>query len=158
MTPALAALALLVPAASAAAPDLTLAGKIGLPQPVGVQALATFSDERGPRWDLDLLVEPSRYQQSLSAGGAFRPFHNAVTVGVRARWLQLHPPWSRGYVFALDNALGLGPEIGGRWTLLREERLYLSALLGGIFCPRLRTALPPLLTADLAVGWRIGGR
>jgi hypothetical protein len=137
---------------------LYVLGKLGLNQPVGAQALLSLQDERGPRWDLDLLVEPSRQWQSLSLGGAFRPFHNALAVGVRARWLQLHPPWSRGYVFALDSAFAVGPELGGRWGLLSDDRLMLGLGLGAVFSPWGRAALPGTLTVDLSLGWKVKER
>jgi hypothetical protein len=133
-------------------------GKLGWFQPVGAQALLSLADARGPRWDLDLLVEPSRYWQSMSLGGGFRPLHNALTLGARARWIQQHPPWSRGYVFALDNALALGPEIAGRWTLGAQDRLMISLAVGGVFSPWGRAALPPMFTLDLGVGWRVANR
>ncbi len=137
-------------------PDrLYLAGKLGWPQPVGAQALLSLADGRGSRWDVDLLIEPSRYQQSVSLGGGFRPFRAAFVVGARARWLQLHPPWSRGYVGALDNAVAVGPEIGGRWGLLADDKLLLSLGLGGLFSPWGRAALPPMVTLDLGVGWKV---
>jgi len=135
-----------------------VAGKLGVPQPVGIQALYSLADGQGPRWDLDLLLEPSLYQQSMGVGAGFRPFHNALVVGARARWLQLHPPWSRGYVFALDSALGLGPELGARWGLLSDDRLLVSLTAGGLFSPWGRAALPPMITMDLGVGWKIGER
>lgn len=137
---------------------LYVLGKLGWYQPVGAQALMSLADGRGPRWDLDLLVEPSRYWQSVSLGGGFRPFHNALAVGARARWLQLHPPWSRGYVFALDNAVALGPEIAGRFALGSRDKLMLSLTLGGVFSPWGRAALPPMFTLDLGVGWMVKGR
>jgi hypothetical protein len=134
---------------------LYVLGKLGLSQPVGAQVLVNLSDERGPRWDLDLLVEPSRQWQSLSVGGAFRPFHNALHLGARARWMQLHPPWSRGYVFALDNALAVGPELGGRWGMLSDDRLMLGLGVGAVFSPWGRAALPTTYTLDLSVGWKV---
>jgi hypothetical protein len=152
-----------VDATSAATPPwptdkLYVGGKVGWFQPVGVQAVASVADDRGPRWDLDLLLEPSRYAQSASLGGGFRPLHHALMLGARARWLMAHAPWSRGYSFALDNSLALGPEIGGRWGLLQDDKLLVSFTLGGVFSPWGRAALPPMLTLDLGVGWKVKER
>ncbi len=137
-------------------PDrLYVSAKLGWPQPVGVHALMSLADEQGPRWDLDLLVEPSSYQQSLSAAVGFRPFHNALALNARVRWLQRHPPWARGYIFAVDNAITLSPEVHGRWTLGAEDKLLISAGLGGLFSPWGRAAMPPMFTIDLGVGWQV---
>jgi hypothetical protein len=151
-----------VSAASAAPASPTdrlyIAGKLGFPQPLGVQALASMGDQKGPRWDLDLLVEPSRYWQSCSLGGAFRPFHNALFLGARGRVLQLHPPFSRGYSLRHDTALALGPELGARWTPGKEDKLLISLGLGGLFTPWGRAAVPPMFTLDLGVGWKVKER
>lgn len=137
-------------------PDrLYVGAKVGWFQPYGAQALYNFADGQGPRWDVDLLVEPSRYTQSVSLGGAFRPFRNALAIGVRARWLQLHAPWSRGYVAPLDNALALGAELGGRWALTKNDKLLVSLTLGGTASPWGHVALPPMITVDLGVGWQV---
>ena len=142
-----------------APPDrLYASAKLGWFQPYGVQALYSMADGQGPRWDLDLLVEPSRYQQSVSVGGGFRPFHNALVVGVRGRWMMLHAPWSRGYVGSLDNALALGGELGGRWALTRENKLLVSFTAGATASPWGSVVLPPMITLDLGVGWQVARR
>ncbi len=144
-----------VSSASSTAEDrLYVAGKLGFPLPVGVQALAIMGDDKGPRWDLDLLLEPSRYWQSLSVGGAFRPFHNALFLGGRARALQLHAPFTRGHSWRLDSAFVVGPELGARWTPGQEDKLLVSLGVGGLFSPWGAAALPPMFAIDLGVGWK----
>ncbi len=130
-------------------------GKLGWFQPVGVQALYTFAGAKGPRWDADLLVEPSRYWQSVSLGGGVRPFHNALAVGVRGRWIQQHAPWSRGYSGLAESAFGLGAELGGRWALLGSDQLHLSLMAGVTASPWGSAIIPPMITIDLGVGWKV---
>jgi hypothetical protein len=125
--------------------------------PVGLQAQLGFGRDDRPTWDLDLLVEPSRAWQALGVGAAWRPFHNAFALGGRARWLQLAPPWSRGYHFAWDNALSLGLDLGGRWTLA-QDRLQLSAGLGAFVTPIAVPEVPPLIEAHLGAAWRVAER
>jgi len=128
--------------------------QVGTLLPGGAQAQLGFSDGARPTWDLDLLVEPSRLLQSVSLGAAWRPFHNALAVGGRARWLQLHPPWSRGYQARYDNALALGLEAGGRWGVLAGARLQLSAGAGAFLTP-LGADLPLLLELHAGAAWRL---
>ncbi|MFH1463340.1 MAG: hypothetical protein ABIO70_03035 [Pseudomonadota bacterium] len=123
--------------------------------PVGVAAQLGFGDDVRPTWDLDLLVEPSRTWQSVSLGAAWRPLRNAFAVGGRARWLQLHPPWSRAYHAAWDNALALGLELGGRWGLMDYDRLQLSAGLGAFVTPIGAADLPPMIEAHVGAAWRV---
>jgi hypothetical protein len=160
----LAALAALAPAVASAAepapapaPELRIAvgGQLGVVFPVGLDGLVLL--DRGDRhlFDVDVSWQPSAYWQSYAVGGAWHPFGGALFVGGRLRWLQLHPPWSRGYDADLDDQLGLGLEVGLRGWLDGRRRFLGTVTLGALAVPSDDTELPILYTVSVGLAYRV---
>lgn len=86
---------------------IAVGGQLGFPHVMGAVGRGTFSWAGKPRFDVDVLWEPSAYLQSYSIGGAWRPGDWLFGIGPRVRLMQFGPPWGRG----ADRAgvhLGLG--------------------------------------------------
>ena len=131
---------------------LHAAAEVGLLMPVGLGTIFSLAYEQRPRWDFDFFWEPSNYLQSYSLGGAYHPFDRIFFVGARVRWIQLHPPFSRGFHARRDNQPALGPEIGVRLTLGRDRTFLPFASLGATFFPSATTSLPPMYTLNVGMG------
>ncbi|MEI8258890.1 MAG: hypothetical protein WCJ30_24745, partial [Deltaproteobacteria bacterium] len=91
---------------------LHVGAQFGVAPFFGLFGMATFYAQGRPRWDADVLWEPSGYLQSYSVGGAYHIVDSMFFVGARLRLLQLHAPWTRGYEVNADNHLGVGLEAG----------------------------------------------
>lgn len=117
-----------VSAAASKTLGVNLGLQAGFPHLVGVTGVATFftADER-PRFDVDLLVEPSVQLQSFSVGGAYHVLDSPFFVGARVRVLEYQPFWARG---GGDVRLGLGAELGGRFRILGGRGVVHLALFG----------------------------
>ena len=150
-------LAPLVLAAAAAAASGGTRTYVGLQAgglfPVGLFVMARHSSPDGaPRWDADVSWEPSGYLQSYSLGAAYHPGGGSVFVGARLRLLQLHAPWSRGYVAGEDDHFAAGAEVGLRRRL--GARWLAAASVGAFRADRRDLSLPALYTLNVGVAWR----
>jgi hypothetical protein len=134
---------------------LYVAAQLGLLLPAGIGAVLSLPHEDRLRWDIDFVWEPSNYLQSYSFGGAYHPWDRALFVGARARFMQLHPPFSRGFQARRDNQLALGPEIGVRFAVGRENRFVPFASLGVIFFPSETSSLPPMYTLNVGLAFGV---
>jgi hypothetical protein len=129
--------------------------ELGLLMPVGIGAILALPHEDRLRWDIDFVWEPSNYLQSYSFGGAYHPWDRAFFVGARTRFMQLHPPFSRGFHARRDNQLALGPELGVRFAVGRAQRFVPFASLGAIFFPSETSSLPPMYTLNLGLAFGV---
>jgi hypothetical protein len=134
---------------------LYAAAEVGLLMPVGVGAMLTLPHEERFRWDIDFTWEPSNYLQSYSFGGAYHLWDRAFFAGARARFMQLHPPFSRGFHARRDNQLALGPELGVRFPIGRDKRFVPFASLGAIFFPSATSSLPAMYTLNLGLAFGV---
>lgn len=137
---------------------LAVGAQLGAVHPFGVQATATTFAAGRPRFDVDLLWEPSGYLQSYSVGGAYHVLDSVFFVGPRVRWLQWHWPLSRAFNPRADNHLGLGLETGVRAPVAFGGRLLLGASLGITALP---TAAPPaqlLANVNVSLAWAVLSR
>jgi hypothetical protein len=134
---------------------LYAAAELGLLMPVGSGAMLALPNDDRLRWDIDFTWEPSNYLQSYSLGGAYHPWDRALFVGARARFMQLHPPFSRGFHARRDNQLAFGPELGVRFAIGRENRFVPFASVGAIFFPSETSSLPPMYTLDLGLAFGV---
>jgi hypothetical protein len=117
------------------------------------RTIFSIAHEGRPRWDLDFFWEPSNYLQSYSFGGAYHPWDRVLFIGGRIRWMQLHPPFSRGFHARRDNQPGLGPEIGVRLAFGREQTFLPFASFGAIFFPSATISLPPMYTLNAGIAF-----
>lgn len=137
---------------------VVVAAQLGLPHPIGIAAVATRLRAGRPLLDVDALLEPSRYLQSYSVGAAYHLAGSAFVVGPRLRWLQLHPPWSRGYVAGMDDRLGLSLEAGVRRPVGAGGRYVLSATLGAEHQVAQGSSLAWLVTLHVGLGYAVAAR
>lgn len=141
-------------APAAARLDVAAGVHVGVLFPFGIDGVATYQPPAGRPWDLDVSWQPSAGWQSYSVGAGTRPFHGMMFGGVRARYLQLHPPWSRGFDGSHDHQLGLGVELGARVRLGGDGQLVATAALGAFAVPSGDTRLPVLYTLTLGIAHR----
>jgi hypothetical protein len=111
---------------------IAVGGQLGFPHILGVVGRSTFHRGGLPRYELDLLWEPSVYLQSYSVGAAWRPGGSIFAVGPRLRLLQFVPPWSRA-ADPLHNHFGLGLDAALRIGLGESKRGVLNIGLQGTF-------------------------
>jgi hypothetical protein len=134
---------------------LAVGAQVGFVHVLGAQAVATFFHHGRPRFDLDLLWEPSTLLQSYSLGAAYHPFDQVAFVGTRARLVQWHPPLSRGFFPAADNHLGLGAEVGARVPIALDERLILTVATGATWVPTANAPIQWLANLNVGLGWAL---
>lgn len=135
---------------------LVFAGvQLGILLPLGVDGALMLTKDAHPQWDIDVSWEPSNYWQSYSVAGAYHPLANAFFVGSRVRLLQLHAPWSRGYDAELDRQLGLGPELGLRGWLDKDQRWLGLVSVGALYVASDNTSLPLLYTLNVGLSYRV---
>jgi hypothetical protein len=125
----------------------------GVGLPYGVTAIQTFYVRGRPRFDVDVLWEPSALWQSYSAGFAYHVADRMYFLGARVRLLQLHPPWSRGYQPGNDNHLGLGLEAGIRAPVGPGGRLLVLFSLGFTGLVTESQNLSALIGLNLGLAW-----
>jgi hypothetical protein len=129
--------------------------QIGLLLPFGVGAAYVLRHEERVRFAFDFLWEPSNYLQSYSVGANYHVLDRVFFVGGRARFMQMHSPFSRGFRARRDNQLAFGPEIGVAIPLDRAQRFVPFGTLGAIFFPSEVSSLPPMYTLDLGVSFGV---
>jgi hypothetical protein len=134
--------------------SIYLGAQAGSVMPLGVTALLLIPSGDQMRWDLDLTWEPSHYLQSYSFGLNYHFFDNAIVAGTRLRYLQMHPPFTRGFRSEIDNQFAVGPELGLHWSVDSGRYLLLFVALGASFFPGSTLELPVLYTLNL--GFAIG--
>lgn len=141
------------PGAPALRYRLAVGVNVGMVHVVGLQSTATLFANGRPRFDVDLLWEPSGFLQSYSVGAAWHPFDRVFYLGVRARLLQWHFPGTRGYVPERDNHLGIGLEGGMRAPIAVGGRLLLNINLGGTIVATAGSPLQGLLNITVGVAF-----
>jgi hypothetical protein len=124
----------------------------GFPHLVGVTGVATiFSADERPRFDVDLLLEPSVQLQSYSVGGAYHVLDSPFFVGARVRVLEYQPFWARG---GGDARLGLGLELGGRFRILGGRGVVHVALFG-TYVPTQVAQLSTMFGLSAGFSWEL---
>ncbi|MBN2360836.1 MAG: hypothetical protein JXR83_15380 [Deltaproteobacteria bacterium] len=136
------------PPATPASFSLLVGGQAGTPHAVGLQVGLLSLRHQRPVWEVGLAWEPSGYLQSYSAGVAYHPFGNILFVAERVRYLQLHPPWSRGFDPDFDHQFAFGPELGVRGWIGPGRRLRGSLALGTYYIASGNMNLPLVLTLN----------
>jgi hypothetical protein len=114
---------------------LALGAQVGFPHVVGVVGRTTLFVKGRPRFDVDLLWEPSAFLQSYSAGGAYHVLDSIFVVGPRVRLIQFQAPWARGYDARTDNHLGLGLEGGIRVPVGLSQHGNITVGIQGTWVP-----------------------
>lgn len=109
-------------------------GQLGFPHVYGVLGRGTVQVDGRPRFDVDVLWEPSVLLQSYSLGAAWRPLDGPVALGTRLRLLQFQAPWARDFDWRF-NHLGLGLEAGLRLPLGEARRVVLNLTLQATWVP-----------------------
>jgi hypothetical protein len=134
--------------------SLYIGAQAGSVMPGGLMFL--FETPRGDHlgWDVDLTWEPSHYLQSYSAALNYHFLDSAFFLGGRLRYMQMHPPFSRGFQPSTDHQLAFGPELGARWLVDGSRRFILFVSIGASFFPGQTLDLPPLYT--LNIGFALG--
>jgi hypothetical protein len=126
--------------------------QVGFPFVLGVYARGTlFAGER-PRFDVDLLWEPSPSLQSYSLGGAWHVLDRAFFIGARLRLVTYQPPWARGPVVPF---FGLGPEVGVRLPVGPKDKGVISVALHGSFMPGQAANLATLIGLSAGFSWAV---
>jgi hypothetical protein len=141
--------------ASADDVSVTAGAQLGVVFPYGVRGTATYQPAQGRAWDLDLAWQPSANWQSYSVGVATRPLRGVLFAGMRLRYLQLHPPWSRGFDGSFDHQLGVEAELGVRARIGPQRRFEITAALGVLAVPSGDTRLPVLYIASIGFGYEL---
>lgn len=135
----------------------TYAGaSLGAPFPLTVQGTSVLERSGRRLASFDLGWAPSRYWQSYELGAAWHPFGNAWLAGARLRYLQLHPPWSRGFDPDFDHQFAVGGELGARFLV--AGRWLGTASVGGFGVPFGDADLPVFFTLNVGVGYEVWQR
>jgi hypothetical protein len=134
---------------------LNVGGHLGVTHPVGISAIAMKLEQGRPWLDADVTWEPSRYLQSYGLGAAIHPFHNSFYTGGRARLLQLHAPWSRGFHAAMDNQFGLSIEAGVRKPFGEAERFLFTGSVGVTHVLDAGTSIAWMQTLTLGLSYAV---
>ncbi len=135
--------------------DVAVGANVGVLFPFGIDGIATYRSPTGHVWNADLSWQPSAGWQSYSLGADAQPLRVPLFAGARVRYLQLHPPWSRGFDGSHDHQLGVGLEVGTRFRLGAEGQFVCTAALGAFAIPSGDTELPVLYTLTLGVAHRV---
>lgn len=122
--------------------------------PVGISAQFEHFKNDKPFLNYEIILEASGNWQALGFDASIKPFSNPLALGVKIRWVQLHPPWSRAYNFAFDNAISPGILVFGDWFLLEQDQLKLKTGLG-FFDTFGTTKMPVIFEVFAGVAWQI---
>jgi hypothetical protein len=135
--------------------ELKAGAQLGLPHLVGATAQGTFLVDGRPRFDVDVLWEPSASLQSYSAGAAYHVVDSPFFVGGRVRLLEFSAPWGRG---GAEPYLGLGLEAGARWRVGPDHGGQVHLGLFGTWVPAQARNLAAMVGLSVGFSWAVFAR